>query len=114
MVDKWWVPAFPRNHALNITQFLYADDVILFSKGSPKGVQGVSRLLHHFSSATSGQFNLSKPQLIFSQHAPPFIKQSVHSQLHIPEAAADLLYLGMPLPFGRRKSKLFRYLISKI
>lgn len=88
--------------------------VILFSKVSPKGLEGLAILLNHSTLVTGQIFNLSKSQLIFNHNAHYIQKQTVYSYMQIPELSNELLYIGMPLPFGRGKSKFFHYLLFRI
>lgn len=112
--DKLWVSAFPKKQIMDITHLMYADDVILFTKCSHQGLTSIQSVIHTFCQATGQFVNYSKSSLIFSKSATPLHKQAVCSFLQIPEASNDLIYLGMRLPFGRSKSQLFQYLISRI
>lgn len=107
-----WVLAFPRKHALNISHLMFADDVIIFTKSSPWGLEGLSSLFHTFCKATGLQINLTKSQIIFSRSASLDQKLGTCSSRNISEASNDLLCLGMSFPFGQNKSKLFKYLVA--
>lgn len=85
---------------MNITQLLYADDVISFSKGFSKGMEEIHKLLSIFSIATSQQFNLSKSQIFFNHTAQSDFKSVVCTSLQIPEAQDSSLSLVLPLPLA--------------
>lgn len=99
---------------MHITHLMYADDVILFSKCSQQGLTSIQSVIQTFCQATGQMVNYSKSSFIFSKSSIPSQKQSVCSYMQIPEAFHELIYLGMPLPFGKSKSKIFHYLISRI
>lgn len=112
--DHWWITTLSRKATLNISHLLYADNVIILSKCSPKGLQGISTLLHNFCSATGLQINFSKSQIIFSISTPPKQKKKCLFYLAYFEATSDLLYHSIRLLFEISKSKLFQYLLTRI
>lgn len=108
----WWVTAFKSRRILPISHLIFAYDIIVFSKASPRGLQDISTLLSLFQQATGKEINLSKSQLIFNAFASQQFKNN--SALGAPEASRDTLYLGLPIPLGRRKLHLFIFLLQRV
>lgn len=71
-------------------------------------------LMNKFCNAMGQQINFSKSQVIFSKVALPSVKENVCNTFQIPEANRIVLYLGLPLPFGRGRNKFFSFLLNRV
>lgn len=64
--ENWWKQLYVRNNGLNINHLIFADDIILLSRGSPASLNGIQRLLFLFHQSTGHDINLNKSQ-VFSR-----------------------------------------------
>lgn len=82
----------------------FADDLILFSKASTKDIQGIKRVISMFCDDSSEMVNFTKSKLLLSNSFSIAFNLSICNELGVSPMPKYLLYLGVPLPFGRKKN----------
>uniref|UniRef100_A0A803PR65 Reverse transcriptase domain-containing protein n=1 Tax=Cannabis sativa TaxID=3483 RepID=A0A803PR65_CANSA len=86
----------PMCKGLNLVSLCFADDLILFSKGSPMGVHHLKIALESFSEVT-GLFPNKYKSLVYFGGVSTGDKMVILEDLHMGEGTFPLKYLGVPL-----------------
>lgn len=79
-----------------ISHIMFADDLIVFSKGTPLAAANLHALLNHFSWFSGLGVNWAKSFVFFSDY-PEEDKCAIFSMLNVVEGKLPVRYLGVPL-----------------
>ncbi|XP_020272687.1 uncharacterized protein LOC109847864 [Asparagus officinalis] len=103
----------PKCGKLKISHLIFADDLLLFSKGDLYSVQKLKQCISHFSSVIGLDANPSK-SAIFYVGVDDSIKDSIQNCLGFSEGNLPIRYLGVPLVCKRLSFDDCRPLFNKI
>ncbi|XP_020266575.1 uncharacterized protein LOC109842073 [Asparagus officinalis] len=92
----------PRCGDLKITHLIFADDLLLFSKGDLHSVNILYKCFKHFSDVSDLEANPGKCK-VFYGGIDDNLKGHVSNLLNFPEGTLPITYLGVPL-IGKRLS----------
>lgn len=74
----------------------------------------IKDILHAYEKASSRMRNLEKSGIYFNKNVETATKDSVCKILGFIRKLDDELYLGLPLTFGKNRSREFREVIDKV
>jgi hypothetical protein len=97
-----------------VSHLLYADDLMVFSRGNITEAACILNCLNKFSAWSGQQINFTKSSLILSQNCNPSTSNSIHSILKLRPIPPTAKHLGLPLFFHRNKNLAFEDLKQKI
>ncbi|CAL1376155.1 unnamed protein product [Linum trigynum] len=107
------VPYHPRCKALEITHLCFADDLLVFTNGSIRGVAGINRVLAQFYRDSGLRSNPAKCQL-FCCGTSVEEQQWISSFTGFPLGSLPVRYLGVPLISGKLTSADCSVLVDRI
>ena len=87
---------YPRCGVLKISHLIYADDLMMLSRGDLKSVETLWGSLLHFGEASGLLPNIQKSQ-IFMAGVEEDIKERITEYTGIPQGMLPIRYLGIPL-----------------
>lgn len=99
---------------LRVSHLLYADDILIFTKGCDSNVRNLMNILIKFCDVTGQRINQAKSGIFFSKHIPDAHKEMILNITQFQESQLPAIYLGAPLFQGRIKSIYFDELVSKL
>lgn len=86
----------PKTASQMISHIMFADDLIVFSKGTPLAAANRHALLNHFSWFSGLGVNWAKSSVFFF-NCPEEDKCAIFSILNVVERKLPVRYLGVPL-----------------
>lgn len=86
----------PRCRKLNITHLLFADDLLLFSKGDRQSVQCVHDIFTDFSNCSGLSTNVNK-SCLYLAGTPSNVSEDIKRITGMKEGDFPFRYLGIPL-----------------
>ncbi|CAL1370123.1 unnamed protein product [Linum trigynum] len=107
------VPYHSRCKELRITHLCFADDLLVFTNGSIRGVAGINRVLTQFYKDSGLRCNPSKCEL-FCCGTPDEEQQWISAYTGFPLGSLPVRYLGVPLISGKLTSADCSVLVDKI
>lgn len=99
---------------LFISHLLFANDFIIFTRGSLREAEMLKRILQCYSKASHQTINLHKSSIIFSRNTPETIRSDISQILQIKELEGLNKYLGLPTIFPRSKKQVFHNIKERI
>jgi hypothetical protein len=96
-----------------VSHLLFADDLMVFSKGTANEASCIMRCISKFSSWSGQQVNLDKSSLFLSKNISSTISSSIQDILNLRLIPSSAKHLGLPLFFHRNKSLAFEDLKNK-
>jgi hypothetical protein len=100
--------------APSVNYLLFADDSLLFFKGSREGAENLSNLLDSYCRASGQRINRDKSSIFFTKGCPQAIRVTVKEVLEVPNEALNDRYLGMPTDVGSSRNGTFRFLRDRV
>ena len=100
--------ATPVNH------LLFADDSLLFFKGSREGAEELSNLLEVYCQASGQRINREKSSIFFTKGCPQATRDTVKGILHVDNESLNERYLGMPTDVGNSFNGTFKFLRDRV
>jgi hypothetical protein len=97
-----------------VSHLLYADDLLIFSKGTASEAASILNCLAKFSSWSGQQVNMDKSSLFLSKNCSSNHVAEIQAVTNLRQIPASAKHLGLPLFFKRNKSLAFEDLKSKI
>lgn len=82
-------------HGLRISNLLFADDCLIYSKASPTAARNIFKTLNDFSKASGQQINYHKSTLYFSNNVPSASRINLAQILSIQHKTTIGKYLGI-------------------
>jgi hypothetical protein len=101
-------------HSPSVSHLLYADDILIFSKGSISEANSILSCLNKFSSWSGQKINMDKSSIFLSSNSSSSSKAALQSTLNMRIIPSNAKHLGVPLFFLRNKSLAFEDLKSRI
>lgn len=96
-------------HAPSTSPLLFADDLLVFTKGdATKDIENILLILYIYDQWSGQQVNPQKSSCLLSCHLSQDRSHSLLSILKMPSMRNGSLYLGMPLFRGRKKPASFK------
>ncbi|XP_058099894.1 uncharacterized protein LOC131244277 [Magnolia sinica] len=103
-----------RRDCLQVSHLLYADDTLLFVNGWLQSLRSLSAFLDNYQLSSGQKINRLKSALFCSNKIAASRISAIERSLGIARCNSTLIYLGVPLAFGRVKLSSFQPLINKI
>lgn len=98
----------------SISQLLFTDDAILFTRASCEEAEMIKQILQEYSLASGQKINLSKSSLDFSNNTSRSIRSSISKILHIDNITNLNIFLSILADFPRSKRHNFAYIQDRI
>lgn len=93
-----------------VTHLLFADDSMLYCKGTDdEELNQVIHILQHYSLASGQRINYDK-SMYFGKHIPTSKREEIKQKLGIVKTGGEGFYLGLPESVGGSKVALLSYL----
>lgn len=83
-------------NGLAVTHVMYADDIVLFSKASPREAHNIVNVLDKYCIWSGQCLNNKKSGIIFSKHTSNQHCRAIKDILQVKELKKDSVYLGAP------------------
>ena len=90
----------PKCHKIQLTHLCFADDLLIFSKGSLDSIMGIQKVLELFYSYSGLQLNNTKIEL-FSSGVSKAVLGEMHQNTRFKIGLLLVRYLGVPLVIRR-------------
>ncbi|XP_074266782.1 uncharacterized protein LOC141590068 [Silene latifolia] len=103
----------PKCVKINLTHLIFADDLLVFTRGDLPSIQAVDVCLDMFASFSGLRVNPLKSNLYFGGVSPQ-IKSLILAATGYVEGAFPVRYLGIPLFSARLTQQMFVPLLEKI
>ncbi|XP_062085573.1 uncharacterized protein LOC133791669 [Humulus lupulus] len=103
----------PMCKSLQLISLCFADDLLLFCKGTLSTVKVLKNVIGEFSSVTRLQINESKSQIYFGG-VSAVDKHQIAAEMNLSEGAFPLKYLGVPMRPTKWKHEDCDIIIQKI
>ncbi|XP_074304832.1 uncharacterized protein LOC141639656 [Silene latifolia] len=103
----------PKCVKINLTHLIFADDLLVFTRGDLPSIQAVDRCLKQFAAYSGLQVNPMKSNLYFGG-VPVSVKNLILASTGYVEGDLPVRYLGIPLFSSRLTHKMFSPLLEKI
>ncbi|KAL0368126.1 UNVERIFIED_CONTAM: hypothetical protein Scaly_1031500 [Sesamum calycinum] len=100
--------------SLKISHLAFADDVIIFSKGTRKELKILMDFLHHYEVISGHRINKEKSSFTVDKRTPNLRIQCIQHVTGFRLKHLPIIYLGAPLFKGNKKGVLFDELVQKI
>ena len=97
-----------------ISHLLFADDSLIFTQASKKGVDRIAAILEDYNRGSGQLVNKSKSAVFFSPNCDQACKEVVHNSLGILTEALGERYLGLPTATERGAADVFKYVPAKV
>lgn len=102
-----------RNKGLKIYHLIFANDVILFAKGSLSSLNGMNQLLSLFGSLTGQLINFQKSQVIFSRLATASFEHLVCQTQSLKNQTINPCILAFQCCQGKKEERIFSFLVNR-
>ncbi|XP_029145698.1 uncharacterized protein [Arachis hypogaea] len=97
-----------------VNHLLFADDSILFCKGSPNTSQNILEFLEIYKGFSGQKVNLNKSAIFFSHNTPQNTRLAIAQTLNIEHIGAQDKYLGLPSIVQKSKKATFEAIKDKV
>lgn len=98
----------------SINHLMFADDSLFFCHAHPKSCKTIMRLLAEYEKASVQAVNLNKSAITFGAKISDATKTILRRILNIHNDRGCGKYLGLPEQIGRKKKKVFKYIVEKV
>ncbi|KAL9840293.1 putative RNA-directed DNA polymerase [Arabidopsis thaliana] len=103
----------PRCRNMNLTHLCFTDDIMVFSDGTSKSIQGTLAIFEKFAAMSGLKISLEK-STIFMAGISPNAKTSILQQFPFELGTLPVKYLGLPLLTKRMTQSDYLPLMEKI
>lgn len=100
--------------APSINHLLFADDCIIFTRGSMQDAVAIKQVLSLYEKASGLKVNFEKTNVSFSRRVPAGRCGEITAFLEVQEVDIHDRYLGLPAVVGRSKKVITRGVKEKI
>ncbi|GLT48179.1 hypothetical protein SLA2020_218200 [Shorea laevis] len=107
------LPFHPKCSKVGLTHLCFADDLLIFTDGSPKAISVVDSILKEFYSITGLKVNYQKSEIYYCGVQDSIIK-NLAATYGFKLGTLPIRYLGVPLITGRLTDAALKPLILKI
>ena len=101
-------------NAPKITNLLFADDSLIFSRASSAEINSIVEILQVYAKASGQCINLEKSSMYFSNNTIVSQKQETLGILGVKEVSQFESYLGLPTLVGRSKYHTFSFIKDRV
>ena len=101
-------------NAPKITNLLFADDSLIFSRASSAEINSIVEMLQVYAKASGKCINLEKSSVYLSNNTTVSQKQEALGILGVKEVSRFELYLGLPTLIGRLKYHTFSFIKDRV
>jgi hypothetical protein len=98
----------------HVAHLLFADDLMVFSKGKASEAASILKCLDTFSAWSGQKVNMAKSSIFLSKNCSHSTSTAIQSILNLRKILANAKHLGLPLFFHKNKSLAFEELKLKI
>ncbi|XP_074314321.1 uncharacterized protein LOC141649534 [Silene latifolia] len=110
---KWYFRYHPMCKSLRLTHLLFADDLLMFSKGDVQSIMLILRVLATFSGSSGLKVNAAKSKVVFNGVSES-LKHDITQISGFQEGTLPFKYLGIPIQPGRLTKADCNVLLDKI
>ncbi|XP_074304746.1 uncharacterized protein LOC141639537 [Silene latifolia] len=110
---KWYFRYHPICKSLKLTHLLFADDLLMFSKGDVQSIMLILGVLATFSGSSGLKVNASKSEVVYNG-VPDSLKLDIAQVSGFQEGKLPFKYLGIPIQPGRLTKADCNVLLEKI
>ncbi|XP_074298556.1 uncharacterized protein LOC141629455 [Silene latifolia] len=110
---KWYFRYHPMCKSLILTHLLFADDLLMFSKGDVQSIMLILRVLATFSGSSGLKVNAAKSEVVFNG-VPESLKHDIAQVSGFQEGKLPFKYFGIPIQPGRLTKADCNVLLDKI
>lgn len=103
----------PRCRNMNLTHLCFADDIMVFSDGTTRSIQGILTTFEKFAAMSGLKISVEK-STVFMAGVSPTTKESILQQFPFDLGTLPVKYLGLPLLTKRMTSSDYLPLTEKI
>ncbi|XP_074299605.1 uncharacterized protein LOC141630739 [Silene latifolia] len=103
----------PKCAKLKLTHLIFADDLMVFTRGDRPSIKKATDILKLFSSWSGLQANFDKTEVYFGG-VNASLKQQILSDIGLAEGHFPFRYLGLPLNPARLTSSMYEGLVMRI
>ncbi|XP_074305953.1 uncharacterized protein LOC141641182 [Silene latifolia] len=111
--SKPLVSLHPKCSKLHLTHLVFADDLMIFTRGDVPSVKGVVELLDKFTSWCGLRANITKTEIYFGGVSNT-IKAQILQDTGFVEDSFPFRYLGIPLNSAKNSQEVYGTLLTKI
>ncbi|XP_019431608.1 PREDICTED: uncharacterized protein LOC109338759 [Lupinus angustifolius] len=111
--DRKLSPIFGPNMLHSPNHFLYADDIMVFCKGTKSNLLAMKSLIQNYSSASGQHISVDKCQF-YIKNAPARKLSNIFNYLGFRQGSLPFNYLGVPLFTGKPKKCHLQPIADKI
>lgn len=104
--------SLPR-HAPSLSHLCFADDLVVFTRGSRRSVKSLFLFLQVYELASGQRVNWSKSSFLISRHATHRKVRWIEDYTGVPRTQWPFRYLGNVLYKGRKRRSHFQHLLDK-
>jgi hypothetical protein len=97
-----------------VNHLLFADDNLLFLKGSREGAEELSTLLNDYCQDLGQRINKEKSSIFFTKGCPQAIRDDMKATLEVKNEALNEKYLGMTTDVGSSRYRTFKFLCDRV
>jgi hypothetical protein len=97
----------------SIHHLLFADDLLIFGKATPKEANSIHSCLSKYSLWSGQSINNGKSSIRFSKNTNPTTAALILDILPFSSNPSKSIYLGLPILFGNSKRSAFLNIIEK-
>lgn len=97
-----------------ITSYLFADDILLFSKLDDQNIKKILEILGNYERASGQKVNLPKSRVFCSSNVTKEEREELAEALGVKMDDGRGLYLGMPYMIGRSKTEIFSFIKDRV
>ncbi|XP_074305219.1 uncharacterized protein LOC141640267 [Silene latifolia] len=103
----------PKCSKIGLTHLIFADDLMIFTRGDAPSVQAVFHALERFAGWSGLHANADKTDIFFGG-VQSDVKRIILQQTGFSEGNLPCRYLGLPLNTGRNTIDMYGVLLTKI
>ena len=101
-------------NSLAIHHLLFADDLLIFGKATPKEAHSIHDYLEKYCLWSEQSINSKKSSISFSKNTNPSTIALILNVLPYSLNPANTTYLGLPILFGNSKKDAFQNIIDRV
>ncbi|KAH1096886.1 hypothetical protein J1N35_013807 [Gossypium stocksii] len=97
-----------------VNHLFFADDALLFVKNKKSDIESLINILKVFANVSGQEINYEKSMVLFSYNTPREQRHNFGDLLGMKVVEKLDNYLGLPLPIGKKKKRVFQEIINKL
>jgi hypothetical protein len=101
-------------HSPAIHHLLFADDLLIFGKATPKEAKSIQTCLEKYCLWSGQSINPGKSSIRFSKNTNPSTSALILDLLPFSPNPTKSIYLGLPILFGNSKRAAFQFIYDRV